>query len=152
MGEGPGLGYKRKARVLFVSGSGSNAIMAAGFAGALGGGWLSGRAAALAAPRPQPFAARVMQEVGIDISGLRLYPLDERLLSWADLVVTLDPQADVLCPPLPGGVQKRFYPCAEPAAGAACTDVLYREIRDGIRRRVEGMIGGMRMLQRSAAD
>lgn len=150
MAKHSGWGYKREARVLFVGGgSGANAAMAAAFAAARGAGWLDGKAAAPAATRLPPAAVRVMSEIGIDLAGIPRLPLNRTLLRWADLVVPLDVQADALCLPLPGGVQKRAYPLAEPAAGPNADDAAYRDLRDRIGGRIEGMIGGMRMLQGS---
>jgi hypothetical protein len=101
------LPYKRKARVLFLDGGSGMAGVAAAIAGEVGGPWLEGLAASL--------------------------PPDGALLEWADLVVTLDEDAERGCPALPGQVQRRHYPVGDEAA---------------LRERISGMVGGMRMMGR----
>lgn len=99
--------YKRKARVLFLDGGSGLASVAATIAGETGGKWLEGR-------------------------GMPSPP-DEASLEWADLVVTLDGEAERVCPALPRHAQRRHYPVGNEAA---------------LRERIEGMVGGMKMLER----
>jgi len=102
------LPYKRKARVLFLDGGSGLAGRAAAIAGEVGGPWLEGQCSSL--------------------------PPDGALLEWADLVVTLDDEAERGCPAaLPRQVQRRHYAVGDEAA---------------LRQRVEGMVGGVRMMGR----
>ena len=102
---------------------------------------------------PQSVDSRVldvMAEIGVAWCNQTIDILSDALLDWADLVVTLDAEADRLCPALPTGVQKRCYAFVDPVpAGSAAA---YREMRDAIRQRVEGMIAGMKMLSRDARE
>ena len=136
------MGYKRKAHVLFLgSGDLCRAMMAAAFANTAGADFIEARAAALHL-RPPPLAlADVMREAGVELAGQALYPFDAGNLAWADLVVTLDKAADRACPALPEWVQKRCYPFVQPEN----RDSL-RQVRDAIKRRVAGMVGGMAMI------
>ena len=74
---------------------------------------------------------------------------DQVLFEWSDLVVTLDAVAERHCPPMPCSAQKKYYPFE--AAMPPGTEN-YRILRDAIRTRIEGMIGGMRMLANQAAS
>ena len=138
------MGYKRKAHVLFVgSGDLCRAMMAAAFANSLGQRYMEARAAALYHDHGPlaPELLGAMREAGVEIADQILHPFDARNLAWADLVVTLDEAADRACPTLPEWVQKRCYPFAHPEN----LDSLHR-VRDAIKQRVEGMIGGMAMI------
>jgi len=140
------MGYKRKARILFLGmHHACRAPMAEGLANALGDGWIEARAAGLDPQPLDPLAVAAMAEAGIILADHRS-PLTADLLRWADLVVTLDAAARDRCPPLPSGVQHRHYPFAIPADGLPS----YRALREQIRVRVAGMIGGMKMLQRDS--
>ena len=132
------LPYKRKAHVLFVgSGEVCRAMLATAFAHSIGAAWMEARAVALhESPAPQCAIA------GDDFLDQPLYRLDPENIAWADLIVTLDESADFACPPLPTSVQKRCYPFPPPENA----DDL-RRVRDAIQQRVEGIIGGMRMLK-----
>ena len=78
---------------------------------------------------------------GHDLPDQPLYRLDQANIAWADLIVTLDEPAYLARPPLPTSVQERCYPFPPPENA----DDL-RRVRDAIQQRVEGMIGGMRMM------
>lgn len=132
--------YKRKAHVLFVgSGEVCRALLATTFANSMGSAWMEARAVALpeAPLAPEPSCALA----GIDLPDQTLHRLDQQNIAWADLIVTLDEAADLACPPLPESVQKRCYPFPQPVN----SENLHR-VRDAIQHRVEGMIGGMRMM------
>lgn len=137
------MAYKRKARILFLDeDNGCRSQLAEGLANALGGRWLEARSAGLR-PRPMdPAVAAAMHEAGTEVR--RPEPLTDDLIAWADLVVTLDDEACRQFPPLPAGKQRRHYPFAALDPGSC------RQLRDRIRARIEGMIGGMKMLERDA--
>jgi arsenate reductase len=64
------------------------------------------------------------------------------------LLVTLDAAALAARPPLRAGLQHRHYPF-EPIPDVA-DKAAWRELAARIRQRVEGMIGGMHLLQKAA--
>lgn len=125
--------------------------MAEGFANSLGNQWLEGRAAVLAVESRNSYVTQVMAEAGLDINGRHAQLLDEALLHWADLIVTMDEAAKANCPRMPPGVQLRHYPFADPDAEQVTLPVC-RQIRDQVRARVEGMIGGMKLLQNASIE
>lgn len=140
------MGYKRKARVLFLSAEPGPALAAVHFAQAIGKDWLEARGGAL---RPGTADLALTEAVGkatgTPVEGVSI-PMDATALAWADLLVTLDAQAAMACPSPGPGQQLRHYPVVE---GDGDEPALLCE---RIRRRVAGMVGGMRMLQRAAAE
>lgn len=129
---GVGMAYKRLAQIVFLSGlHPAPANLAAHYANRLGAQWMRARAAVL--------------------PGLRgdVPVLSEELIAWADLLVTLDTVALAARPPLRAGLQHRHYGF-EPIPSAADKSA-WRELAADVRKRVEGMIGGMQMLERAAA-
>jgi arsenate reductase len=89
-----------------------------------------------------PYAVRVMRELGIDISsqfskGLGQVPLDE-----IDTVVTLC--AEEVCPVLPSEVQRLHWPCRDPAAASGSDEARlasFRRVRDAIRAKLIELLG-----------
>ena len=125
------MGYKRRARVVFLGGvHPAPANLATHYAHKFGAVWMEAQAAVLPG---------VAGEVAV---------LDNTMLDWADLVVTLDSMAQVNLPRLPSGVQHRHYPF-EPIPPAA-DKAAWGELAARVRQRVEGMIAGMRLLEKAA--
>ncbi len=89
-----------------------------------------------------PYAVRVMRELGIDISdqlskGLGQVPLDE-----IDTVITLC--AEEVCPVFPGEVQRLHWPCRDPAAASGSDEARlasFRRVRDVIRAKLIELLG-----------
>ncbi len=127
------MAYKRKARILFLGGLHPvPPNLAAHYANRLGAEWMEARAAVL------PGVAGDVPVFG------------EAAVEWADLLVTLDAVANAACPPLRPGLQHRHYPF-EPLP--AVTDKpAWTTLAGRIRERVEGMIGGMRLMQQASLD
>jgi hypothetical protein len=127
------MGYKRRARVIFLGGlHPAPANLAAHYAQKLGSEWLEARAAVLAG-----------------VEG-EVPSLDEAMLAWADLLVTLDHAALAAKPVLRAGVQHRHYPF-EPIP-AVSDKAGWQALAARVRSRVEGMIGGMRLMQKAADE
>lgn len=143
--DGVGMGFKRPVRVLFLCRDNSRtSLMAEGLARAMAGAWLEPRSAGLDPGAADAAGLASLTQSGIDVAGLHSKPLDAAALAWADLVVTLDQDAEQRCPALPPRPQRRHFGCDPAAAPDA--------LREALRQRIEGMIGGLRMLQRDAAE
>ena len=144
--------YKRKARVLFLcTGNSCRSQMAQGWANHLGNEWLEAASAGIEAHGQNPRAIAVMREAGVDISHQESTRVTPQMLTWADLVVTVCGHADEHCPVLPPGVQKKHWPLEDPAKAAGTEEQImaqFRATRDEIKNRVEGMIGGFKLLAR----
>lgn len=124
--------------------------MAEGLSNALGDGLLEARSAGFRGGRLDAAAVAVMTEAGIDIAGAAAKLLGPGLLEWADLVVALDEEAGRCCPPLPPAVQKRVFDFDIPADNNRLDT--YRQLRNELRARIEGMIGGLRMLEKDSRE
>lgn len=90
-----------------------------------------------------PYAARSMQEVGIDLSKQSVKPLSAVPMSEVDLVITLC--AEEICPALPAGVAHVRWPLSDPAAAVGTEqeiEAAFRQTRDEIKRRVASLAAG----------
>ncbi len=91
------------------------------------------------APRVNPFAIKVMQEIGIDISGHRPKAVGQFTGQSFDFVVTVCDEADKNCPNFRGKVGKRLHIGFPDPAKATGTDneklAVFRRVRDDIRER-----------------
>ena len=144
--------YKRQARVLFLcTGNSCRSQIAEGWANHLGGEWVEATSAGIEAHGKNPRAIAVMREAGVDISQQESTRVTPAMLSWADLVVTVCGHADEHCPVLPPGIQKKHWPLDDPAKATGTEEQImakFRTTRDEIRNRVEGLIGGLKMMAR----
>ena len=145
--------YKRKIRVLFLcTGNSCRSQMAEGWANHLGSEWLEATSAGIEAHGKNPRAIAVMREAGVDISRQESTRGTSEMLAGADLVVTVCGHADEHCPVLPPGVRKKHWPLEDPAKATGTEDEImakFRATRDEVRSRVEGLIGGLKMMARS---
>jgi arsenate reductase len=135
---------ERPVKVLFVcTGNSARSQMAEGFARHFGQGRVEAYSAGMEPSRLNPFAARAMQEKGIDISQQWSKAFNEDLARRMDVVVTVCGNADERCPILPPEMKKLHWPLEDPAAAKGTdSEVLakVREIRDQIEKRVRDLI------------
>ncbi len=90
-----------------------------------------------------PMAIRVMQEVGVDISGQRSKSVREFLEEPFDLVVTVCDHAKEVCPTLPGAAKHAHESIADPVIYGTEGDLAlrkFRESRDLIRERIVDLV------------
>ncbi len=131
-------------RILFLcTGNSCRSQMAEGFARVLGGGNVDARSAGIEAHGKNPRAIAAMAEVGIDISGQKSTIVTDAMLDWTDLVVTVCGHADEHCPVLPAGARKLHWPLDDPASTTGSDEeieTVFREVRDEIRDRVDGLV------------
>jgi len=84
--------------------------------------------------RVSPYAAEVMQEIGIDLSSHRSKSVDEIPKEQVGTVVTLC--AEEVCPVFPGAVEKLHWPHPDPASTVGSKQEIleaFRNVRDQIR-------------------
>jgi PAS domain S-box-containing protein len=90
-----------------------------------------------------PSASRVMTEIGIEIAPRVTRALDEMRAEPFDVVVTLCNNSRETCPTFPGSPARVHWPLVDPAeqdlATTAEADEVFRQVRDDIRHRVEGL-------------
>jgi arsenate reductase len=91
-----------------------------------------------------PYAVRVMQEIGIDISDHRSKSVDDFIDQDLDYVVTVCDHAKESCPFFPGGrmpMHKGFQDPASVAGTKAEKFQVFRRVRDEMRDWVERTFG-----------
>ena len=88
----------------------------------------------------RPLAIQAMAEVGIDISGQQSKTLDRYLEQPWDFVITVCDEAKEVCPIFPGGKHQTHWSFPDPskASGTEAQQlIVYRQVRDAIRVRIE---------------
>lgn len=84
-----------------------------------------------------PNVVKALKEKGIDISGNKPKKLEPWMLEWADIIVTLCPEAASECPPTPAKKTILHWNIKDPFH-LPIEEV--REIRDEIERKVKKLI------------
>lgn len=134
-------------RVMFLcTGNSCRSQMAEGLARHYGGGLIEVHSAGLTPAGVNPYAVKVMAELGIDISGQSSKSIDPSLLEKMDLVISLCGHADRMCPSTPPHIKKMYWPTDDPV-GATGTqeDILaeFRRARDEIALKVRGFVASL---------
>lgn len=83
-----------------------------------------------------PLAIKVMDEIGIDISGQRSKAITEFLSKQVETVITVCGDADEACPVFPGRVNRHHWPFDDPAKAEGTDEEklqVFRTVRDKIR-------------------
>lgn len=137
-----------RALVYFLcTGNSCRSQMAEGWARALGEDVVEARSAGLKPAGVHPYAIRVMDEAGVDISGQTAKAIDPALLAAADYVITLCGDARDQCPVLPDGVRRLHWGFPDPAQARGSEETIlqaFRTVRDGIRERIESFVDELR--------
>ncbi|MHB1140492.1 MAG: arsenate reductase (thioredoxin) [Sulfuricaulis sp.] len=144
---------QRKLKILFLcTGNSCRSQMAEGWANHLGRDRVEAMSAGIEAHGKNPRAIAIMREAGVDISRQESTRVTPEMLAQADLVVTVCGHADEHCPALPAGMQKKHWPLEDPAKATGTEEQImakFRATRDEVRRRVEGLISGLKMMAHS---
>ena len=127
--------------ILFLcTGNSCRSQMAEGFARDLAHGKFQIFSAGTEPKGVHALAVRVMDEIGIDISGQRSKSLADIPLDRVHHVITLCGDSDQQCPALGGQVKRSHWPIADPARAQGDEEEVlraFRQARDEIRYRVE---------------
>jgi len=134
-------GDAKTMRVLVLcTGNSCRSQMAEGFLQEYGQGRIIAASAGVAPSSVNPNAIKVMQEVGIDISGHTSDPVEKYLDEPWDYVITVCDNAKERCPVFPRDVNKLHWPFEDPADATGSVDEvldLFRRVRDEIGVRVK---------------
>ena len=125
-----------KRKILFLcTGNSCRSQMAEGFAHQMG--WDAYSAGTKPETQVNPFAVKVMVEIGIDIAQHTPEPISKYLDENFDIVVTLCDNARETCPVFTGSSKHQIHHGFEDPADAIGSDgeitKVYRRIRDEIR-------------------
>ena len=133
-------------KILFLcTGNSCRSQMAEGWARQLKEGQIEAASAGIVRHGMNPYAARVMQEAGVDMSDHVSKTLGDLPSLEFDVVVTLCGHASETCPFFPGPVRRVHRGFDDPPSlCAGMTDeeeimAVYRRVRDEIRLFVEGL-------------
>jgi arsenate reductase len=91
-----------------------------------------------------PMAIKVMQEIGIDISGHRSKLIDEHFGKGIELVVTVCDSAQKACPFFPGAKEEIHQGFPDPSAFTGSDEEVragFRQVRDEIIRWIDLKFG-----------
>ena len=111
--------------------------MAEGLLKALGSGQWEVQSAGIIQSFVHPLAIRVMEEIGIDISGHRSKHLDEFRGQQFDCVVTLCDSSREACPVFPNALAHLHESFPDPSQQKGSAEEMqqaFRQVRDSIQR------------------
>lgn len=134
---------QKKLQVLTLcTGNSARSQMAEGILRQLGGGHVESFSAGISPSRVNPFAIRVMQEIGIDISSQYSKSVMEFINKPVDVVITVCDHAAETCPTFPGKVERLHWSFPDPAAveGEEAKLAAFRAVRDGLIERFRGFL------------
>jgi arsenate reductase len=131
----------RKQRVLFLcTHNSARSQMAEGLLRDSGSDRFEAYSAGTEATHVRPLAIRVMAELGIDISSQESKTLGRYLNQPFDAVITVCDQANEACPVFFGARERLHWSFPDPSKAEGSEDqqlVVYRQVRDAIRERIE---------------
>ena len=123
--------------LILCTGNSSRSQMAEGFLESLNNEIEVHSAGTQPAPSVNPYAIRVMREVGIDISHNKTHHVEEFLYEEWDYVITVCGGAKETCPAFIGKVKNRVHIGFDDPAEAKGTDeevlATFRRVRDEIK-------------------
>jgi arsenate reductase len=132
-------------KVLFIcTGNSARSQMAEGLLNTLGSGRWRAQSGGLFPSYVHPLAIRAMDEIGIDISQQTSKSMDSFLEDDFDYIVTLCDHAAKACPVFPGQAKRLHWSLEDPAIAVGTIDerlMVFRRVRDEIKKRIEGLIG-----------
>lgn len=114
---------------------------------ALGGDYDVRSAGSKPAGYVHPLAVKVMQEIGIDISGHRSKHLEEFLKQQVETVITVCGNADQACPMFPGQANRYHWGFDDPVHATGTEEeklTVFRRVRDEILKVFEAYAAGRR--------
>ena len=88
----------------------------------------------------RPHAIKVMQEIGIDITGHRSKSVDEFAGKEMDYVITVCDHAAEHCPAIPAKNRRIHWSIEDPVApgGEEAQLAMFRKVRDDLQQRLRG--------------
>lgn len=142
---------KRKPHVLFVGQTNSaRTQMAEAFGRQLLEDLVEVQSAGMEAGTLDPRTRQVLEKNGFDPAGFRPKALDQSLLDWADLVVTLCADAQQVTLQVQNSFVHKNWPVEDPALLASGPNDIspYMQACDDIKRRVRQFSNSIRLMHR----
>ncbi|MBA3052402.1 arsenate reductase ArsC [bacterium] len=138
-----GLPISPKKVQFLCTGNSCRSQMAEGFLKHLGGDKFEAYSAGVNPTQVNPLSVKVMNEVGVDISGQRSKSVSEFLNQQFDYVITVCDNAKQTCPILPGECEKIHWNLEDPADAQGEDEerlIIFRKVRDEIKHKIEGFL------------
>ncbi len=132
----------RKRLLFLCTGNSCRSQMAEGFAKRMMADTYEIYSAGIEAHGMNPYAMRVMKEIGIDISDQFSKTIDQVPWDEMDVVITLCDHAKQTCPMVPRGARHIHWSIEDPAEADGDEETIlgvYRRIRDEIKERIENL-------------
>lgn len=135
-------------KVMFLcTGNSCRSQMAEGFARELSSGLIEAHSAGLSPSKVNPYAIRVMKEIGIDISGQTSKAIDPGLLNQVDCLITLCGHAEAMCPMTPPHIKRYHWPIDDPVGTVGTEEEIlaaFRKTRDEIKAKIQDFLTSLR--------
>jgi len=132
---------EKKPRVLFLcTHNSARSQMAEGMLRNLAEGRFEVMSAGTEATHVRPQAMKVMDEIGVDISGQESKTLERYLGEPFDYVITVCDEANETCPFFPGATNRLHWSFEDPSRAEGSEErrlAVFRRVRDEIRERIE---------------
>src|SRR5215213_6190981 len=132
---------ENKPRVLFqCTHNSARSQMAEGMLRNLAEGRFEVMSAGTEATHVKPQAMKVMDEIGVDISGQESKTLERYLGEPFDYVITVCDEANETCPFFPGATNRLHWSFEDPSRAEGSEEerlAVFRSVRDRIRERIE---------------
>ena len=130
-----------RGRVLFLcTHNSARSQMAEGLLRHLAGERFEAHSAGTEATHVRPLAIRVMDEIGIDVSGQESKTLDRYVGERFDYVITVCDEANEACPFLPGAKNRLHWSFEDPSQATGSEDErlkVFQRVRDEIGEYIE---------------
>ncbi len=135
----------RKAQVLFLcTGNSARSQMAEALLRKYGDEKFEVYSAGLEPSVINPFAVKVLDEIGVDSKGQYSKPLSLYIgKKEFDYLITVCSNADEKCPVFPGMGKRMHWPFEDPAAFQGTEEektIIFREIRDQIKGKIQAWL------------
>ena len=131
-----------KTRILFLcTHNSARSQMAEGLLRDLAGDRFEAHSAGTEVTAVRPQAAKVMGELGVDISGQESKTLDRYLQEPFDYVITVCDEANEACPYFPGAKRRLHWSLPDPSRADGTEEErveAFRSVRDRLKGLIEG--------------
>jgi arsenate reductase len=129
--------------------------MAEGFLRHIGGDVFEAVSAGTEPGALNPLAVEVMAEEGVDISGQQAKSVDDFVQQQFDYVVTVCDDAKEACPFFPNVLHGLHWSFPDPSQVIGSREerlAVFREVRDGIRERVEQFVASTTAIEQTSGS
>jgi arsenate reductase len=129
--------------------------MAEGFLRHLGGDAFDAYSAGTEPSELHPLAVEAMAEIGVDISGQHAKSVDDFVRQRFDYVITVCDDAREACPFFPNATNRLHWSFPDPSAATGSHEerlTVFRQVRDGIRERVEQFVASTTAIEQTSGS